>query len=410
MNTQKLEIDNADGLKLAAQLDLPGDRRPVAYALFAHCFTCNKDFKAAYYISRALTRQGIAVVRLDFTGLGESEGDFSDTNFSSNVDDLVAAASYMTSQLAAPQLLVGHSLGGAAALLATPLIASIRAVATVAAPADPGHLGQLLASSRAEIEKNGTAEVIVAGRKFSIKKQFLDDLDSHHMDATISELDRPLLILHSSTDTIVDIENASHIFSTAHQPKSFISLNKADHLLTNRNDADYAGSVLAAWAMNYFAKSEQAETNDRTATEAGKQVIVRTGQGYRTEIQAGKHTLVADEPLSAGGTNTGPDPYTLLLASLGACTSITLRMYADHKQWPLENITVHLSHRKIHAKDCAACESDTGKIDLIKRELELSGPLETTQQERLLEIADKCPVHRTLTSETLVETHLNDAQ
>jgi len=408
MNTQKLEIDNADGLKLAAQLDLPADRKPVAYALFAHCFTCTKDFKAAYYISRALTRQGIAVVRLDFTGLGESEGDFSDTNFSSNVDDLVAAASYMSSQLAAPQLLVGHSLGGAAALLATPLIASIRAVATVAAPADPGHLGHLLASSRAEIEANGIAEINVAGRKFSIKKQFLDDLDSHHMDDTISELGRPLLVLHSPADTVVDIENATHIFSTARQPKSFISLNKADHLLTNRNDADYAGAVLAAWAMNYFSISEQPETNDRTDAASGKQVVVSTGQGYRTEIRTGKHMLVADEPLSAGGTDTGPDPYALLLAGLGACTSITLRMYADHKQWPLENIIVHLSHRKIHAKDCTACESDTGKIDLIARDIELSGPLDTTQRKRLLEIADKCPVHRTLKSETLVETRLRD--
>ncbi|HAJ92959.1 MAG TPA: osmotically inducible protein C [Gammaproteobacteria bacterium] len=410
MNTQKLEIDNADGLKLAAQLDLPEDRKPVAYALFAHCFTCTKDFKAAYYISRALTRQGIAVVRLDFTGLGESEGDFSDTNFSSNVDDLVAAASYMSSQLAAPQLLVGHSLGGAAVLLATPLITSIRAVATVAAPADPGHLGHLLASSRAEIEQNGKAEVIVAGRKFSIKKQFLDDLDGHHMDATIQELDRPLLLLHSPADTIVDIENASHIFTTARQPKSFISLNKADHLLTNRNDADYAGSVLAAWAMNHFAISEKPETHDKTDTESGKQVSVSTGQGYRTEIQAGKHRLVADEPLSAGGTDTGPDPYALLLSGLGACTSITLRMYADHKQWPLENIAVRLHHRKIHAKDCAACEATTGKIDLIGREIELSGPLDSTQRERLLEIANKCPVHRTLKSETLVETRLQDKE
>jgi putative redox protein len=408
MNTQKPEIDNADGLKLAAQLDLPEDRKPVAYALFAHCFTCTKDFKADYYISRALTRQGIAVVRLDFTGLGESEGDFSDTNFSSNVDDLVAAASYMGEQLAAPQLLVGHSLGGAAVLLATPQIASIRAVATVAAPADPGHLGHLLASSRAEIEKNGKAEVNVAGRKFSIKKQFLDDLEVHHMDATIQALDRPLLILHSPADTVVDMENATHIFTTARQPKSFISLNKADHLLTNRNDADYAGAVLAAWAMNYFVISDQPETHDKPATASGKQVIVSTGQGYRTEIQAGKHTLLADEPTSAGGTDTGPDPYALLLAGLGACTSITLRMYADHKQWPLENIVVRLRHQKIHAIDCTACESDTGKIDLIERDIELSGPIDSTQRKRLLEIADKCPVHRTLKSETLVETRLID--
>ena len=265
MNTRKLEIDNADGLKLGAKLDLPEDREPVAYALFAHCFTCTKDFKSAYYISRILTQQGIAVVRLDFTGLGESEGDFSDTNFSSNVDDLVATARYMSDQLAAPQLLVGHSFGGAAALQATRFIPGIRSVATIGAPADPAHVGHLLASSRAEIETNGKAEVLVQGRKFSIKKQFLDNLDEHEMDETIREIDRPLLVLHSPADTIVDIENATHIFSTARQPKSFISLNEADHLLTNRSDADYAGTVLAAWAMNYFAKPEQPETNNKTA-------------------------------------------------------------------------------------------------------------------------------------------------
>jgi putative redox protein len=410
MNTRKLEIENADGLKLGAKLDLPEGREPVAYALFAHCFTCTKDFKSAYFISRTLTQQGIAVVRLDFTGLGESEGDFSDTNFSSNVDDLVATARYMSDQLAAPQLLVGHSFGGAAALQAARLISGIRAVATIGAPADPAHVGHLLASSRAEIEKNGKAEVLVQGRKFSIKKQFLDNLDEHEMDITIRELGLPLLILHSPADTIVDFENATHIFSTARQPKSFISLDKADHLLTNRSDAGYAGTVLAAWAGNYFETSGQAGAPDKADTESARDVVASTGQGYRTEIQAGTHRLLADEPRSVGGTDTGPDPYALLLAGLGACTSITLRMYADHKQWPLENIDVHLSHRKIHARDCEACESDTGKIDLIERELELSGPLDTSQRERLLEIANKCPVHRTLRSETLVETRLRDAE
>jgi uncharacterized OsmC-like protein/alpha/beta superfamily hydrolase len=406
MNTQKLEIENVDGLKLGAKLDLPVEREPLAYALFAHCFTCTKDFKSAYYISRALTRQGIAVVRVDFTGLGESEGDFSDTNFSSNVDDLVAAADHMNRQLAAPQLLIGHSFGGAAVLQAAPRISGARAIATIGTPADPAHVGHLLKSSHAEIEKHGRADVVVEGRTFSIKKQFLDDLDGHHMDAIIQQLDRPLLVLHSPADRIVDIENASHIFATARQPKSFISLNEADHLLTNRGDADYAGSVLAAWAKNYFETPVAAESGDKRDTDSGNQVSVSTGQGYRTEIQAGTHRLVADEPRSVGGTGTGPDPYALLLSGLGACTSITLRMYADHKQWPLENIDVHLSHRKIHAKDCEGCESDSGKIDLIEREIELSGPLDASQHERLLQIADKCPVHRTLTSETRIETRL----
>jgi len=406
MNTQKLDIKNTDGLKLGAKLDLPDDREPLAYALFAHCFTCTKDFKSSYYISRALTRQGIAVVRIDFTGLGESEGDFSHTNFSSNVDDLVAAADYMREQLSIPQLLIGHSLGGAAVLQAASRISGSRAIATIATPADPAHVGHLLKSSHADIEKYGKADIVIGGATFSIRKQFLDDLDGHHMDAIIQELDRPLLVMHSPADHVVDIENASHIFATAQQPKSFISLNEADHLLTNRNDADYAGSVLAAWATNYFESS--AGSSDEHDTKPGKQVSVSTGEGYRTEIVAGRHRLVADEPLSMGGTDNGPDPYGLLLAGLGACTSITLRMYADHKQWPLENVDVHLNHRKIHAKDCEDCETSTGKIDLIDREIELSGPLDTSQRERLLEIANKCPVHRTLTSETLIETRLRE--
>ena len=408
MNTQKLDIENADGLKLGAKLDLPDDREPIAYALFAHCFTCTKDFKSSYYISRALTREGIAVVRIDFTGLGESEGDFSDTNFSSNVDDLVAAADYMRKQLSVPQLLIGHSLGGAAVLQAASRISGSRAIATIATPADPAHVGHLLKSSHADIEKYGKADIVIGGTTFSIRKQFLDDLDGHHMDAIIQELDRPLLVMHSPADRIVDIENASHIFATAQQPKSFISLNEADHLLTKRDDADYAGSVLAAWATNYFESPASAGSSDEHDTEPGKQVSVSTGEGYRTEIVAGRHRLVADEPLSMGGTDNGPDPYGLLLAGLGACTSITLRMYADHKQWPLENVDVHLNHRKIHAKDCEDCESNSGKIDLIEREIELSGPLDTSQRERLLEIANKCPVHRTLTSETRVETRLRE--
>jgi len=409
MNTRKLEIKNADGLKLGAKLDLPEEREPLAYALFAHCFTCTKDFKLAYYISRALTREGIAVVRVDFTGLGESEGDFSDTNFSSNVDDLVTAADHMNRQLAAPQLLIGHSLGGAAVLQAAARISGTRAIATIATPADPAHIGHLLKSSHAEIEKHGKADIVVEGKTFSIKKQFLDDLDGHHMDEIIRELGLPLLVMHSPADRIVDIENASHIFATARQPKSFISLNQADHLLSKRNDADYAGSVLAAWAKNYFAASAPVATDDKHDTDPGNQVTASTGQGYRTEILAGTHRLVADEPLSAGGTDSGPDPYGLLLAGLGACTSITLRMYADHKQWPLQSIDVHLNHRKIHAKDCKGCESDSGKVDLIEREIELIGPLDASQRQRLLEIADKCPVHRTLTSEIVVKTHLRDA-
>lgn len=405
MNSQKITFRNAAGHMLGARLDLPVDGAPVAFALFAHCFTCTKNLRAVTHISRALARERIAVLRFDFTGLGESEGDFADTNFSSNVEDLVAAAEFLERQYRAPEILIGHSLGGAAVLQAAHRIPAAKAVATIGAPCEPSHVEHLLASAREEITQRGEAEVLLAGRRFTIKRQFLDDLEQTRMQQSIRTLRRALLIFHSPLDAIVGIENAARIFQAARHPKSFISLDRADHLLSEERDSQYVGTVVAAWAQKYVSTPAAQQPGAVEPTE--QRVVVRTGrEHYRTEILAGRHSLVADEPASVGGTDTGATPYDLLVAGLGACTSITLRMYADHKQWPLEEIVVRLQHAKIHAADCDACETRTGKLDNIKREIELIGPLSEEQKARLIEIADRCPVHRTLHSEVVVTTKM----
>jgi uncharacterized OsmC-like protein/alpha/beta superfamily hydrolase len=405
MPFKRLKIPNADGLMLGARLDLPSDGKPQAFALFAHFFSCNKNLKSVGHISDALTRGGIAVLRFDFTGLGDSEGEFSDTNFSSNVADLVAAADWMEAEFEAPSILIGHSLGGAAVLKAGPLIPSVKAVATIGAPAHPSHVAHLFEFSLDEIAVNGHAEVKIGGRPFIIKQQFIDDLEEASMDEAIRGLKRALIIFHSPVDKTVGIENAGEIYTKARHPKSFVSLDHADHLLTNEDDAHYVGNVINAWAQKY-AGLEHPEVHD--TTDEG--VVVHTGAvGYKTEVRQGKHGYLADEPISVGGTGLGPSPYDYLMAALGSCTSMTLRMYADRKEWPLTGITVRLNHEKIHVKDCESCESESGKIDFIEREIELEGDLTDEQRIRLLEIADRCPVHRTLHGEVNVVTRLTDA-
>lgn len=402
MPAKNLEFKNANGETLAARLDLPVDDQPLAYALFAHCFTCSKNLKAVGNISRALNLQGIAVLRFDFTGLGESEGDFADTNFSSNVADLVEAAKFLGSGYEEPKILIGHSLGGAAVLQAAEQLPSVLAVATIGAPCSPDHVTHLLESRREEIEKNGVAEVVLAGRKFTIKKQFLDDLDQAGMKNRIAALNRALLVLHSPIDNTVGIENAAEIFQAAKHPKSFISLDTADHLLTEEADSVYAGTVIGAWARKYV---DGLQTEKRVSAP-GDYVMARTGRGFRTELSAGGHQMVADEPESYGGTDLGPSPYEFLSMALGACTGMTLRMYADRKEWPLEEVVVRLKHGKIHAEDCTDCETKTGKVDQIEREIEIIGDLDESQRNRILEIADKCPVHRTLHSEIKIRSRL----
>lgn len=407
MQTKKLTFENPSGVKLSALLDLPVNSTPNAYALFAHCFTCTKNFKAAHNVSNALNQAGIAVLRFDFTGLGDSEGDFSDTGLSSNVEDVVAAADFLKAEYEGPKILIGHSLGGAAVLQAAGRIDSTRAVTTIAAPGDPGHVEKHLATSREQIEKNGEAEIELGGKSFKIKKQFLDDLDSNRMKEAIQKLHRKaLLILHSPIDNVVGIDNAATIFMAAKHPKSFVSLDQADHLLSDERDSLYAGAVIAAWARKYIGISME---KIRPAESEDHRVVARTGKtGYRTEISASGHDLIADEPKSLGGSDMGPNPYDFLAAGLGACTTMTLRMYADRKEWPLDEIVARLKHQKVHANACEDCDTKSGKLDEIDREIEVKGDLSEEQRKRLLEIADKCPVHRTLHSEIKVRTRLKE--
>ncbi len=398
--SRKYTFKNDAGQELAGRLELPAGE-PEAYAIFAHCFTCGKDIFAAARISRALAARGFAVLRFDFTGLGASEGEFENTNFSSNVADLVAAATSLRNQHQAPSLIVGHSLGGAAALAAALQLKEIRAVATINAPFSPEHVQHLLEDSAETIERCGEARVRIAGRQFKIQKHFLDDIRGAGLQ--IAQLGRPLLVFHAPRDEIVGIDNARQIFEAAKHPKSFVSLDDADHLLSEKADAQYVADVLAAWASRYLPPPAH------DAPYVGRphqQVEVRergTGR-FTNDIYVGVHQLVSDEPKDVGGDDLGPSPYELLLAALGSCTAMTMRMYADRKQLPLESVRVLLTHSKQHAKDCRDCETKTGMLDVIERQIEIRGQLTDAQRQRLMEIADKCPVHRTLHSELKVRS------
>jgi putative redox protein len=408
MKQERITFPNADGTELVGLLDLPEDEKPLAYALFAHCFTCTKNLAAAANICRALSRRRIAVLRFDFTGLGESEGEFADTNFSTNVSDLVDAARFLEKEYAPPRILIGHSLGGTAALVAAGLIPSVSAIATIAAPSHPGHIAKVLKDSREEIERSGKATVRLAGRDFTIRKQFLDDLEKQEPEKTIGRIGAALMVMHSPRDRIVGIDNAADIYKAARHPKNFISLDPADHLLTRREDSIYAGDVIATWAGRYIEAGAETGapvevTDNRVTSRTGK-------EGFRTDLFANGHALIVDEPESFGGSGQGPSPYDLLQAALGACTGMTVQMYARRKKWPLEEAVVRLHHGKIHAEDCVHCEEKGRRIDRFERELELKGALDEDQRRRLLEIAEKCPVHRTLNSEVLIETRLRQEE
>ena len=401
MRTERLEFPNAKGEKLAALLDLPLGK-PAAFALFAHCFTCGKDNLAARRIAERLAMCGIGVLRFDFTGLGTSEGKFADTHFSSNVDDLVAAADYLRTTRGAPAILIGHSLGGAAVIAAAHRIAGARAVVTMAAPSDPAHVTGLFKEQVDKIREQGEVEVSLAGRPFRIKREFLDDIAEQRITDRVANLRKALLIFHSPTDDTVGIDNASRIFAAAKHPKSFVSLAGADHLLSKKSDAVYVANVIAAWAERYL--EETAERSDEQI-EIGTVLVRETGGGkFQQEILSGPHRFLADEPVKVGGLDSGPGPYDLLLAGLGACTSMTLRLYADNKKLPLKRVSVRLTHNKIHAEDCLNCETKEGMVDRIDRTITLEGALDAGQRKRLLEIADKCPVHRTLESEIEIRT------
>lgn len=402
MNLQKVMFQNKEGQNLVGRLELPVNRHPHNYAIFAHCFTCNKNLSAVKNIGKALTSKGFGVLRFDFTGLGESEGDFEDTNFSGNVEDLVAAADYLKKNFHAPTLLVGHSLGGAAVIFAATEIDSIKAVATIGAPSNPSHVQNLLRSGIEEIQNSGKAVVNLSGRDFTIKKQFLDDLESKSLPQIAKNLRKAILVMHSPQDSTVGIKNAEEIYIAARHPKSFVSLDGADHLLMDKKDSVYAGEIIAGWAQRYV------EIPDESNLKSKHQVVASldADDGFTTAMKVGNHYMTADEPTSFGGNDFGPSPYELVSAGLSACTAMTVQMYVGRKGWPLENIEVHTSYSKSHAEDCENCELDSAKIDTFHREIKLTGDLDEKKIARILQIADKCPVHKTLHSETQVVTKL----
>jgi len=390
MRFQKVSFKNSSGEGLSGRIDFPLMSKPRAFVLFAHCFTCSKNLKSVEHVSQAFTKLGMAILRFDFTGLGQSDGDFADTNFSSNISDLKDAYDFMEEHYDAPKIIVGHSLGGAAVVHVAGELEKVQAVATIGAPSDPQHVTHLLDAGREELEEKGEAEVNIGGRPFKMKKQFLEDLESRKSDDVIKNLGKALLILHSPQDSIVGIENAQEIYTRAMHPKSFITLDGANHLMTREADAKYAGSMIASWANRYIDLNEPEEMPEG-------EVKVRTGEkGFTTEVTAGRHNMIADEPPSVGGADEGPTPYGYLLSALGTCTAMTLRMYADHKKIDLQEVEVKLTHDKIHKEDCGNSESSKGKIDQIKRFIKIKGEFTEEQRKRLIEIADKCPVHKTL--------------
>lgn len=407
MPTERFQFTGEGGHQLAAALDLP-DGPVHAWALFAHCFTCGKDTLAAKRIAVALAARGIAVLRFDFTGLGSSEGDFSNSTFSSNVADLVHAADHLRETRGAPAILIGHSLGGAAILAAAGKIPDARAVVTIAAPSDPAHVTHMFRDRIEDIRKHGTVEVQLAGRPFRIKREFLDDIAEHGLMAHVAKLHKALLVMHSPTDDTVGIDNATDIFVAAKHPKSFVSLSGADHLLSGRNEGAYVAGVIASWVERYIgpAPARPAAKID----DAPRHVVVRETRAgkFQQTVTSGPHQMLADEPIAAGGQDSGPGPYDFVLAGLGACTSMTMRMYADRKSLPVDRIQVSLKHSKIHAEDCAECETHVGMLDQIERTISIEGALDADQRQRLMEIADKCPVHRTLKSEIRIVTKAAD--
>ncbi|MEO1012931.1 MAG: bifunctional alpha/beta hydrolase/OsmC family protein [Bacteroidota bacterium] len=403
MNLQKVTFTNKNGEILVGRLELPADQHPHNFALFAHCFTCNKNLLAAKNISRALTSNGFGVLRFDFTGLGESEGDFADTNFSGNVEDLLAATDFLAQNYTAPTLLIGHSLGGAAVIFAGAQATSVKAVATIGAPSNPKHVKHLLKGNLEEIKTQGKATVNLSGRDFTIKKQFLEDLETKSLPDTAKKMRKALLLMHSPQDDTVEIKNAEEIYMAAHHPKSFVSLDGADHLLSSKRDSQYVGQVIAGWALRYL---EIKDESNRPRTKHDVVASLSVEDGFTTPMKVGNHYLTADEPLDVGGNDFGPSPYELVSAGLSACTAMTIQMYVKRKGWPLEHVEVHTSYSKDHLQDCENCESDNAKIDTFHREVKLQGDLDEKQKTRIMQIADKCPVHRTLHSETQVITVL----
>lgn len=404
MPTQRFTFPGHSGLKLSARLDLPdGEHR--ATALFAHCFTCGKDIPAARRIAARLASAGIAVLRFDFTGLGHSEGEFENTTFSTNVADLVAAARTLTERGMAPDLLIGHSLGGAAVLAAAAQVPSARGVVTLGAPFDPSHVTDNFEHALEDIARDGKTSVDLGGRPVCIGQEFVEDVGSAKLTDALAHLKKALLVMHAPRDTVVGVENATAIFSAAKHPKSFVTLDEADHLISRPRDAEYAAEVIAAWSVRYLDLSPPAPPPG--IPEGVLRVREADSEGFLQDINSGgKHHALADEPRAYGGTDRGMSPYGFVSAGLGACTSMTIRMYARRKGWPLDSVSVDITHNKVHAQDADTAVSP--RIDRFTRVIRLQGSLSADQRQRLLEIADKCPVHRTLEAGAKVVTQLAD--
>lgn len=405
MHSIPVTFQGSEGTALAGRLEMPPDGEAVGGAIIAHCFTCSSTLTAVVQVARALARERLAVLRFDFTGLGESEGELAQHHFSACVADLVAAAEFMESRGLPVRLMVGHSLGGTAALAAASKIPSLAAVATIASPFDPWHAATMFGDSLAEIERTGEAQVELAGRPFRVTRELLEDLRGARMEEAIRHLRQPLLVLHSPADKTVGIDNATKIWMAAKHPKSFVSLDDADHLLTRKGDAQYAGHVIAAWASRWLPAPP--EPTLEQLVEDDRVVTVTPGNTFRTEVSAGRHMFISDEPVAVGGADAGPTPYDLLVGALGTCTGMTLKAYAERKGWPLEEVTVRLVHGKVHGLDQAQCVDREPRMDRIERELTIEGAeLTDEQRQRLLEIADRCPVHRTLSAGVFVETRM----
>ncbi|WP_415889012.1 alpha/beta fold hydrolase [Neptuniibacter sp. SY11_33] len=404
MKTERLEFKGHDGSLLAARLDLPVGK-PAAYALFAHCFTCSKDIPAARRIAQRLASLGIAVLRFDFTGLGHSGGEFSNTGFSSNVADLALAADYLRENYQAPQLLIGHSLGGAAVLAAADRIEEAKAVVSIGAPAEPQHVIHNFGDHVNTICNQGSAEVELGGRAFTIRREFIDDISDLSLETKVKHLKKALLVLHAPMDETVSLDNAARIFQMAKHPKSFITLDNADHLLTRVEDAEYTAEVISTWVQRYI--DVELLPKQMNAPEGVVRVSEADPDSFTQDISAAGHHIIADEPVSYGGHYLGSTPYQLVAAGLGACTSMTIRMYARHKKLPLEHVQVDVTHDKIHAEDCSSCEQSEGKVDQFVRRITLTGDLSEEDRQRLLDIADRCPVHKTLEGEINIKTALS---
>lgn len=397
----KVKFKNNNNEDLTGFLELPATQTAHNFVLFAHCFTCNKNFLAVKNISRALTSKGFGVLRFDFTGLGESEGEFADSNFSGNVEDLISAGEFLKSKYQAPSLIIGHSLGGAAAIIAASKMEEIQSLATIGTPSTLSHVTHLLNDQIEQIKLKGIASVDIGGRPFKIKKQFLEDLNSKNLQIILSQLRKPILILHSPQDQIVEVKNAEELYMASRHPKSFISLDGADHLLSKREDSQYVGELIGSWAYRYLKIPEAPKPNSQ------HDVVALLGdEGFTTYLKSGHHHFISDEPLSFGGNDFGPSPYDFLSAALASCTSMTIQMYARRKNWNLEKVETHVNHSKQHGVDCLDCENDKAKIDTFEREIILKGKLEEKQKDRILQIADKCPVHKTLKDKALIITRL----